>query len=143
MSIYAAARRPARGARSWLALALLLLPALGSALEPAGHAERTVKSAERPRIGRIFSAPNSRPGARPAGLRATPAALPAPGAARQRTYVNGTLSVDSRPRAVWINGVPVAASYVGQATHSLRPGQSIGHDGAIEDLLPPGSISER
>ena len=143
MSMHAASCRPARSVQTWLAVALLLVPALSGAIEPAVHAERGGKFAERPPIGRIFSAPSSRPGARPDGLRATPAALPAPGAARQRTYVNGTLSVDSRPQAVWLNGVPVAASSVSQATHAVKPGQSIGHDGAIEDLLPPGSITRR
>jgi hypothetical protein len=143
MSIHAAPRRPARGARSWLAVALLLVPALSRASEPVMHVPRGEKSAERPRIGRIFSAPNSRPGARTDGSQASPAALPAPGAARQRTYVNGTLSIGSRPRAVWINGVPVDAASVRQGTHSVRPGQSIGRDGGIEDLLPPGSLTRR
>jgi hypothetical protein len=152
-------RRNALRTAPWLALSLLLIPALCNAAEPAVHAGRHVPPAARPRIGRIFFSPAERRGTRPSELSATPAAPTTPRiTANERLYVNGALSSGTQARTVWVNGHAVENSSVNKAawtdrngnvwlkngtlgTHLVRPGQSIDRSGAIEDLLPPGSVA--
>jgi hypothetical protein len=158
-------RQPARlGGAPWLAIALLLIPALGSATEraaPAVHAGHAVSPTAKPRIGRIFFSPAERRSAHLSVVSATPA-TPATAtrrvAADERLYVNGSLSSGTQARTVWVNGAAIENSTVNktawtdrqgnvwlnngaQGTHLVRPGQSIDRGGAIEDLLPPGSLT--
>jgi hypothetical protein len=146
---------------SCLALSLWLTPAVCNAAEPAVHAERHTSTASRPRIGRIFFSPAERRGRNSSESSATPAA---PASHRipvsERLYVNGALSSGTQARTVWVNGQAVENTAVNKAawtdrngnvwlnngkqgTHLVRPGQSIDRSGAIEDLLPPGSVIRR
>jgi hypothetical protein len=151
-------RRHALRAASWCALSLLLMPAMGGAIEPAPRAEHPVSLTAKPRIGRIFFSPMERRSRHTSGLSAAPATPTAHRiAAQERFYVNGALSSSTQGRAVWINGAAVENSAVNKAwtdrngniwlingtqgTRLLKPGQSIDRSGAVEDLLPPGSVT--
>ncbi|MDB6085705.1 MAG: hypothetical protein JWN43_3586 [Gammaproteobacteria bacterium] len=149
-----------------LALALglvagLLVPTDGQAIEPAGGADHAPGPSAKPRIGRIFFSPAERRSRRAAPVAAAPAAPePSHATAADRRLVNGAVSSSTRGRAVWVNGVAVENSAVDksvwtdrngnvwlhdgkQGTRLIRPGESIGRDGSIEDLLPPGSVIRR
>jgi hypothetical protein len=144
-----------------LALSLWLIPALCNGAEPAVPAERHALAAPRPRIGRIFFSPAERRGSHTSVLNATPAAPATPRITEsERLYVNGALSSSTQARTVWVNGQAVENTAVNKAawtdrngnvwlnngkqgTHLVRPGQSIDRSGAIEDLLPPGSVIRR
>jgi hypothetical protein len=147
----------------WLALALALGSAVGGATEPAMPAPHAVSLTAKPRIGRIFFSPAERRSRRAVELGAT--ALAPPDAtpesrktSSERLVVNGALSSPTRARAVWINGAAVDDSSANktawtdrngnvwlntgaQGTRLVRPGQSIDRGGAIEDLLPAGSVT--
>jgi hypothetical protein len=157
--------RNAIPAATWFAVSLLLIPPFGRASEPAVSAvrvERPQASTARPRIGRIFFSPAERRTRRAAGSGATsspPAATSV--APRVRLYVNGALSSSTHGRAVWINGAAVDDNSAGsksawtdrngniwltnetQGTRLIRAGQSLDRSGAIEDLLPAGSVTRR
>ena len=140
-------------AGSCLALSLMFAPAVIGAAEPAesGHAAPV-----KPRIGRIFFSPAERRSAHGAALGATSSAV----APSERFTVNGAVNSSTRSRAVWINGVPIEDSAAKKSawtdrngnvwfhtdalgTRLIRPGQSIDRRGAIEDLLPAGSVTRR
>jgi hypothetical protein len=149
----------------WLALALALAlgPAVGGATEPAMPAPHAVSLTVKPRIGRIFFSPAERRSRRAVELSATALATPdatpeSRKTSSERWVVNGALSSPARARAVWINGAAVDDSSANktawtdrngnvwlntgaQGTRLVRPGQSIDRGGAIEDLLPAGSVT--
>jgi hypothetical protein len=138
-------------------LSLWLIPALCNGAEPAVHAEHHALAAPRPRIGRIFFSPAERRGSH-TDRSTTPTAPATPRITEsERLYVNGALSSSTQARTVWVNGQAVEntsdnkAAWADrngnvwlnngkQGTHLVRPGQSIDRSGAIEDLLPPGSV---
>jgi hypothetical protein len=143
-----------------LALLLALTPTLGSATEPTVHAEQAALLTGKPRIGRIFFSPAERRNRHASRLDATPVTPPPVNRASsgERLVVNGALSSLTQGRAVWINGAAVDNSSVNktawtdrngnvwlnngaQGIHLIRPGQSIDRSGAIEDLLPAGSVT--
>jgi hypothetical protein len=151
-------RRHALRAAPCLALSLLLMPVVGSAIEPAVRAQQPVSLTATPRIGRIFFSPMERRSRHTKGLGAAPATPTARTAPQEHLHVNGALSSSTQGRAVWINGAAVENSGVNKAawtepngniwlingtqgTHLLKPGQSIDRSGAVEDLLPPGSVT--
>jgi len=151
-------RRYALRAALWCALSLLLVPAMGGASEPAVHAGQPVSPTAKPRIGRIFFSPAERRSRHAKGLDAAPATPTARIAPQERLQVNGAVSSSTQGRAVWINGAAVENSAVHksawtdrngniwlingtQGARLLKPGQSVDRSGAVEDLLPPGSIT--
>jgi len=164
------ARRPnALGARSWLALAVLLAATVVEATEPVSRATESIDGAvrppafaARPHIGRIFFSPAERARHRD-GLAATPMSAASSGsgpARRERRVVNGALRSGTQGRAVWVDGTAVEDSARdksawtdrngnvwlmngAQGTHLIKPGQSIDRNGVIEDLLPPGAVARR
>jgi hypothetical protein len=149
--------------RRWLALALALVPVVGGAAEPAAPAPHAVSLTAKPRIGRIFFSPAERRSRHAVERNATAlAASDATPESRKtssdRLVVNGALSSPTRARAVWINGAAVDDSSANKTawtdrngnvwvntgargTRLVRPGQSIDRGGAIEDLLPAGSVT--
>jgi hypothetical protein len=137
---------------------LLLLPMIGGATEPRERAAPH-SAASRPRIGRIFFSPAERRLRRegkPNAAEATPETAVI--ARSPRLLVNGAVSSSTRGRAVWVNGAavensPNRAAWTdkdgniwlrddGQRARLIRPGQAIDRSsGAIEDLLPSGSVT--
>jgi hypothetical protein len=123
---------------------------------PSPHA-----SSGKTRIGRIFFSPAERrhryaEKARPAsdaGASDTPR--------RARLVINGAVSSSTQGRAVWVNGVAIENSATAKSAwtlrdgsvwlrdeqlipHLVRPGQAINPaSGAIQDLLPAGSVTRR
>jgi hypothetical protein len=150
------------------ALSLLLVPVIAGATEPAVRAEHPQSLPAKPPIGRIFFSPAERRTRRAgrAESTSTPAAAqsltPPP-----RLYVNGALSSSAQRSAVWINGVVADDNdsadkysrgnkaawtdrngniWITSGTHGtrlIRAGQSLDQNGAIEDLLPAGSVTRR
>jgi hypothetical protein len=158
--------RRARGPRPWLALLVVLLPAVCGAAPPADASSpdasppSTVPGSGKVRIGRIFFSPAER---RHRYADKTPA-TDAPGTARaahaDRLEINGAISSSAQGRAVWVNGTAIENSAkfksawtdragsvwlrAGRAPRLVRPGQAIDPaSGAIEDLLPAGSVARR
>lgn len=143
----------------WCAMSLLLVPTLGGAIEPAVRAEQPVSLTSKPHIGRIFFSPLERRARHTKGLGTLPATPTTRRITSQgRLYVNGSLSSSTQGRAVWVNGAVVENSAVNksawtdrngniwlingtQGTRMLKAGQSVDRSGAVEDLLPPGSVS--
>jgi len=155
----------------WLALLVMLAPCLSGADSPAEappadappiNAQRIHAQAAKTPIGRIFFSPAER--RRRYADREQPAA-DAPGASRvargARLEVNGAVSSSTQGRAVWVNGTAIensaklksAWTELGgnvwlrderQIPRLVRPGQAIDPaSGAIEDLLPAGSVARR
>jgi hypothetical protein len=141
-------------------LALLLGATIVDAAEPIGNATHPGGGANKPRIGRIFFSPAERRAHHSGGLAAQAAPIGNGIAAGGRVVVNGALSSGTQARAVWVNGAAVENSaaaksawtdrngnvWVIDGTHGtrlLKPGQSIDRLGAVEDLLPPGSVTRR
>jgi hypothetical protein len=143
----------------WLALSLALIPAIGGATEPAWQTEHAVSPPAKPRIGRIFFSPAERRGRHTSELGTAPVATPdSRTASSERLVVNGALSSPAEASAVWINGAKVDDSshnkkawtdrngevwvnLGARGPHRVQPGQSIDHSGAIDDLLPAGSVT--
>ena len=151
----------------WLTLLLALAPALSGAappldIPPLDGAQSTHARSGKTRIGRIFFSPAERhhryaEKARPA--------TDAPGAnhtpRRARLVINGAVSSSTQGRAVWVNGTEIENSATPKSAwtlrdgsvwlrdkqlipHPVRPGQAIDPaSGAIEDLLPAGSVTRR
>lgn len=162
------ARRCPR-ARSWplLALWVALSPALSRAAPPvddsflSDDAPRTHVASGHVRIGRIFFSPAERRH-RHADKSPTTDAPSTPRAARaERLVVNGAVSSSTQGRAVWVNGTAIENSVKfkpawtdregnvwlrddRRAPRLVRPGQAMNPaSGAIEDLLPAGSVARR
>jgi hypothetical protein len=124
---------------------------------PSPHA-----SSGKTRIGRIFFSPAER---RHRYAEKARPATDAPGAndtpRRARLMINGAVSSSTQPRAVWVNGTAIENSATAKSAwtlrdgsvwlrdgqlipHLVRPGQAINPaSGAIEDLLPAGSVTRR
>lgn len=151
--------RPALRAPA-LALALMLVPAVSGANEPVELTQHS-NTVSKSRIGRIFFTPEERR-TRRAGVRAAggSTALAAKRVPRGRLLVNGAISSGGRAAAVWVNGEAVEDSAVNGPIHTdrggnvwvsdgsqkgvlVRPGQSVGPGGVVDDLLPPGSVTRR
>jgi hypothetical protein len=163
-------RRKLRSA-PWLTLLLALTPALSGAARPlnvppldAAPLDVTSLHASlpKPRIGRIFFSPAER---RHRYAEKTRPATDAPGAndspRRARLLINGAVSSSSQGRAVWVNGTAIENSAKPKSAwtlrdgsvwlrdrqlipHLVRPGEAIDPaSGAIEDLLPTGSVTRR
>jgi hypothetical protein len=160
--LYAHARSP----WPWLALLAVLSPGLCGAAPPvdapAPNASQrsTVPGSGKPRIGRIFFTPAER---RHRYAEKTPA-TDAPGARTARAgrlEINGAISSSTQGRAVWVNGTAIENSAKFKSAWTdragsvwlrddrrtprlLRPGQAIDPaSGAVEDLLPAGSVARR
>jgi hypothetical protein len=123
-------------------------------------ARRTPASSGKIRIGRIFFSPAER---RHRHADKTPAAgAPGAHAARgQRLQINGAVSSNTQGRAVWVNGAAIENSAAFKSAWTdragnvwlrddqrtprlVRPGQAVDPaSGAIEDLLPAGSVARR
>jgi hypothetical protein len=151
--------RHARGPWPWLALLVVLSPALCGAAPPTDAS--TLPVSGKVRIGRIFFSPAER---RHRYADKTPA-TDAPGTARaaraERLEINGAISSSTQGRAVWVNGTAIENSAKfksawtdragsvwlrddGRTPRRVRPGQAIDPaSGAIEDLLPAGSVARR
>jgi hypothetical protein len=145
------------------ALILLLMPEIGRATELAVAAVRVEHPqalSAGPRIGRVFFSPAERRTRRASGLGATSTPATTKSLApRVRLYVNGALSSSTQRSAVWINGAAIDDNSAGsqsawtdrngniwltngtQGTRLIRAGQSLDRSGAIEDLLPAGSVT--
>jgi hypothetical protein len=140
-------------------LSLALIPAISSATEPAWQTEHAVAPTAKPRIGRIFFSPAERRGRHASELGTAPVATPdSRAASSERLVVNGALSSPAEARAVWINGATVDDSSRNKkawmdrngnvwlktgarGTQRVQPGQSIDRSGAVEDLVPAGSVT--
>jgi hypothetical protein len=145
--------RHARGPWPWLALLVVLSPAVCGAAPPADASSPnaaqpgTLPGSGKVRIGRIFFSPAER---RRRYAEKTPA-----------TDVPGTARAARANRAVWVNGTAIenSAKFKSawtdragsvwlrddqRAPRLVRPGQAIDPaSGAIEDLLPAGSVARR
>jgi hypothetical protein len=155
--------RHARGPWPWLALLLVLSPALCDAAPPVDATAPnapplTHASSGKIRIGRIFFSPAER---RRRYADKTPATdAPSTRIARaERLEINGAISSSTQGRAVWVNGTAIENSAKFKAAWTdraggvwlrddqraprlVRPGQAIDPaSGAIEDLLPAGSAA--
>jgi hypothetical protein len=145
-------------ARSWRALALLLITTAAGATEPVGtelvgrtaesiDVARPHASAARPRIGRIFFSPAARRSHHGDGLAATPmsaAASDSGPARRERRIVNGALSSGTQGRAVWVNGTAVEDSARDKSAWTDRNGNvwlMNGTEGT--HLVKPGQSIDR
>lgn len=145
-----------RAPRRWPLLALLavLAPALSGAAPPveASHASGKV------RIGRIFFSPAERRHRNADKTPATDAPRTAHAARRDRMEIDGAVSSSTQGRAVWVNGAVIESpkfksvwtdgagrvwlSKDPNMPRLLRPGQTINPaSGAVEDLLPAGSVA--
>ncbi len=150
----------------WLALLVALSPALCEAAPPVdaslhdAPSRSTVQRSGKIRIGRIFFSPAER---RHRYADKTPATdAPSAGTARaERLEINGAISSSTQGRAVWVNGTAIENSArfksawtdrAGsvwlrddrRAPRLVRPGQAIDPaSGAIQDLLPAGSVARR
>lgn len=159
--------RHARGPWPWLALLVVLSPAVCGAAPPADASSPnaaqpgTLPGSGKVRIGRIFFSPAER---RHRYADKTPA-TDVPGTARaaraNRLEINGAISSSAQGRAVWVNGTAIenSAKFKSawtdragsvwlrddqRAPRLVRPGQAIDPaSGAIEDLLPAGSVARR
>jgi hypothetical protein len=156
---------------SWLTLLVALAPALSGAAPPldippldAAPLDVTALHASllKTRIGRIFFSPAER--RRRYAEKARPA-TDAPGANHTprsaRLVINGAVSSSTQGRAVWVNGTEIENSAKPKSAwtlrdgsvwlrdeqlipHLVRPGQAINPaSGAVEDLLPAGSVTRR
>ena len=123
-------------------------------------ARRTPASSGKIRIGRIFFSPAERRH-RSDQTPATDAPSTARAAHSERLEINGAVSSNKQGRAVWVNGAVIENSAKFKsawtdrasgvwlrdargAPRQMRPGQAIDPaSGAIEDLLPAGSVSRR
>jgi hypothetical protein len=152
----------------WLALLVVVLsPALCGATPPVDASlpnaspRSTAPRSGKIRIGRIFFSPAER---RHRYADKAPA-TDAPGTTRtsraERLEINGAISSSSQGRAVWVNGTAIenSAKFKSAWTDSsgtvwlradrltprlVRPGQTIDPaSGAVEDLLPAGSVARR
>ena len=114
------------------------------------------------RIGRIFFSPAER---RHRYAAKTPATDAPPSSAQaprgERLVINGAVSSSTQGRAVWVNGTAIESSSKFKPAWTdpagsvwlrddrrtprlVRPGQAINPaSGAIEDLLPAGSVARR
>jgi hypothetical protein len=137
-----------------------------SAQSPNAPASKSTPASEslpaaKIRIGRIFFSPAER------RHRYADKATPTDGvpdtrdtAGAERLAVNGAISSSTQGRAVWVNGVAIANSAKSTAwtdssgrvwlrddrhrLHRVQPGQAIDPaSGAVEDLLPAGSVARR
>jgi len=147
----------------WLALLMVLSPALCGAAPPADASNASPRSPA-PRsgkihIGRIFFSPAERLHRYADKTPATDASSTARIARAERLEINGAISSSTQGRAVWVNGIAIenSAKFKSawtdraggvwlrddrRAPRLLRPGQAIDPaSGAIEDLLPAGSAA--
>jgi hypothetical protein len=147
----------------WLALLLLLSPALCGAAPPVdaslpNAAPLNTAPRSKIRIGRIFFSPAER--RHRYADKAPPADAPSARNARaERLEINGAISSSTQGRAVWVNGTAIenSAKFKSawtdragsvwlrddqRAPRLVRPGQAIDPaSGAVEDLLPPKSVA--
>ena len=137
----------------WLALLVVLSPALCGAAPPADASKGKIH------IGRIFFSPAERLHRYADKTPATDASSTARIARAERLEINGAISSSTQGRAVWVNGIAIenSAKFKSawtdraggvwlrddrRAPRLLRPGQAIDPaSGAIEDLLPPKSAA--
>jgi hypothetical protein len=144
------------------ALLFVLVPMMSSAAPPTerAHVSQGAAPAGKPRIGRIFFSPEERRH-RSDKTPTADAPLAAETSRIERLVVNGAVSSSTRGRAVWVNGVPIDNSSSLKAAWTdrsgrvwlrddrhiprrVQPGQAIDPtNGAIEDLLPAGSVAQR
>jgi hypothetical protein len=124
-------------------------------------ARRTHASSGKTRIGRIFFSPAERRHRYADKTPATDASSAAHAAGGERLEINGAISSSTQGRAVWVNGAAIenTAKFKSawtdragsvwlrddrRAPHLVRPGQAIDPtSGAMEDLLPAGSVVRR
>jgi hypothetical protein len=122
-------------------------------------ARRVHARSGRIRIGRIFFSPAERRHRYADKTPATGAPSTGHAARGERLEINGSVSSSTQGRAVWVNGTPIENSskfkpaWTDRAGNVwlrddrrtprlVRPGQSIDPaSGAIEDLLPAGSVA--
>jgi hypothetical protein len=113
------------------------------------------------RIGRIFFSPAERRQRYADKTPATDAPSTGHAARGERLEINGSVSSSTQGRAVWVNGAVIENSAKfnsawtdragsvwlrddRRAPRLVRPGQSIDPaSGAVEDLLPAGSVARR
>jgi len=163
-------RRRARKVWPWLALLLLLSPSLSGAAPPPDASTADAPGTDSARrthirngsvhIGRIFFSPAQR---RQRYAEKTPAAEPGSNHTPRggRLEINGAVSSSTQGRAVWVNGTAIENSakiksawtdsegrvWLRDDRHPprrVRPGQALDPtSGAIEDLLPAGSVARR
>lgn len=157
MSAKARICRRARGLWPWLALLMVLSPALCGAAPPADA--NTVPRSGKIHIGRIFFSPAERRHRYADKTPATDASSTARTTRAERLEINGAISSSTQGRAVWVNGIAIEnfaklksawTDRTGvvwlhddrRAPRLVRPGQAIDPaSGAIEDLLPAGSVA--
>jgi hypothetical protein len=124
-------------------------------------ARRTRASSGKTRIGRIFFSPAERRHRYADKTPATDAPSAAHAARGERLEINGAVSSSTQGRAVWVNGAAIenTAKFKSawtdragsvwlrddrRAPRLVRPGQAIDPtSGAMEDLLPAGSVARR
>jgi hypothetical protein len=159
--------RRVRGPWPWLALLVVLSPALCGAAPPADVSSpnasppSTVPVSGKVRIGRIFFSPAERRHRYADKTPATDAPDTARAARAERLEINGAISSSTQGRAVWVNGTAIENSAKFKSAWTdragsvwlrddrrtprrVRPGQAIDPaSGAIEDLLPAGSVARR
>ena len=152
----------ARRNGSWLLLLAVLLPALSSAAPPPDAAKAAPARSAKIRIGRIFFSPAERRSRHEDRARSGTGLPGADHAAHgERLQVNGAVSSSLQGRAVWVNGSLIEDSAKlksawtdrggniwlrddRQIPRSVRAGQALDPaSGAIEDLLPSGSVARR
>jgi hypothetical protein len=112
------------------------------------------------RIGRIFFSPAERRHRYADKTALTEGSDTRDTAGAERLAVNGAISSSTQGRAVWVNGVAIANSAKSTAwtdstgrvwlrddrhrPHRVQPGQAIDPaSGAVDDLLPAGSVARR
>jgi hypothetical protein len=124
-------------------------------------ARRTHARSGKIRIGRIFFSPAERRHRYADQAPATDAPSTARDARGERLEINGAVSSSTQGRAVWVNGTAIENSAKFKSAWTdragsvwlredrrtprlVRPGQVIDPaSGAIEDLLPAGSVARR
>ena len=148
----------------WLGLLLVLSPALCGATPPVdaslpNASPRNTVPTSKIHIGRIFFSPAERRHRYADKTPATDASSTARIARAERLEINGAISSSTQGRAVWVNGIAIENSAKlksawtdraggvwlrddRRAPRLVRPGQAIDPaSGAIEDLLPAGSVA--
>jgi hypothetical protein len=158
--------RRARSRWPLLALWVALSPTLSGAAppvdaSPSDGARRMHARSGNIRIGRIFFSPAERRHRHADKTPATDAPSTAHAARGERLEINGAVSSSTQGRAVWVNGTAIENSAQFKsawtdragsvwlrddrgAPRLMRPGQAINPaNGAIEDLLPAGSVARR
>jgi hypothetical protein len=160
--------RRARSRWPLLALWMALSPTFSGAAPPvdvslpsASPLNRTHVGSGKIRIGRIFFSPAERRHRYATKSPATDAPSTAHAARGERLEINGAVSSSTQGRAVWVNGAAIenSAKFKPAWTDGagnvwlrddrrtprlVRPGQAMDPtSGAIEDLLPAGSVARR